>query len=492
MLWNKDRLKDLVENKFSGYQFILVSNREPYMHIYRGGEVEVIMPASGMAIALDSLMQATGGTWVAAGAGEADQEAGVGQDAIMVPPTNPKYKLRRVWLTREEEVGYYYGFSNDALWPLCHVCYARPQFSAAQWEIYRQVNRKFADAILAEVGETPTIVFIQDYHFALLPQMLKEADPRLLVCQFWHIPWPNYEVFRICPWATEIVQGLLGNDLLGFHLQYHCNNFFDTVERILEARVDYEKFSIFRQGKETRVRPFPISIDFERFENYAASKDIQPLMAQVRHRYNLGGLKVGLGVDRLDYTKGIPERLEAINIFFQKYPHYQGRFTFLQLGPVSRLHVSQYKQLNAVVDSLEEEINTRYARGRWKPVIVIKAHLSQEEIVPYYCLADILVVSSLHDGMNLVAKEYVACRVNGDGALLLSPFTGAARELTRAYSINPYNPEEMADTIFQVLEAPPADKAARMETMRVWVQEHNIYNWAAQFLRALTHPPLEA
>jgi len=484
-MWSKASLKDLVQKKFSDYQFILVSNREPYMHIYRGGEVEVIMPASGMAIALDSLMQTTGGTWVAAGSGEADQEAVVGQDAIMVPPKNPKYKLRRLWLTREEEKGYYYGFSNEALWPLCHVCYARPLFSPAHWEIYRQVNRKFADVILNELGDRRTIVFIQDYHFALLPQMLKEANPRLIVCQFWHIPWPNYEVFRICPWGTEILEGLLGNDLLGFHLQYHCNNFFDTVDRTLEARVDYEKYSIFRQGKETRVRPFPISIDFERFENFAASEDTHAQIAQLRHRFNLNGLKVGLGVDRLDYTKGIPERLEAVNIFFQKYPQYQGRFTFIQLGPVSRMNIPQYKQLNALVDSLEEEINSRYAYGRWKPVIVLKAHLSQEEIVPYYCLADVLVVSSLHDGMNLVAKEYVASRVNDDGSLLLSPFTGAARELGRAYSINPFNPEEIADNIYKALEDPPEEKAARMASMRQWVRENNIFSWAARILEDL-------
>jgi trehalose 6-phosphate synthase len=438
-----------------------------------------------MAIALDSVMRTTGGTWVAAGSGEADQEALVGRDSIMVPLQNPKYKLRRLWLTREEERSYYYGFSNEALWPLCHVCYARPQFDSAQWEIYRQVNRKFVDVILSEVGNKRTIVFIQDYHFALLPQMLKEADPRLIICQFWHIPWPSFEVFRICPWGTEILEGLLGNSLLGFHLQYHCNNFFDTVERTLEARVDYENFSIIRQNKETRVRSFPISIDFERFENLAASEDTEAQIALLRHRYNLNGLKVGLGVDRLDYIKGIPERLEGINIFFQKYPKYQGRFTFIQLGPISRLNIPRYKQLNAQVDSLEEEINSRYGWGRWKPVIVLKAHLSQEKISPFYSLADVMVVSSLHDGMNLVAKEYVASRVNNDGALLLSPFAGAARELGSAYSINPFNSEEIADNIYKALEEPPEEKAVRMASMRHWVREHNIYLWAGRILEDL-------
>ncbi len=479
MFWNQNRLENLVQDKLSQYQIVLVSNREPYMHIYRGGEMEVIMPASGMAIALDAVMQTTGGTWVAAGSGEADQEAA---DTIMVPPHKPQYRLRRLWLTREEEEGYYYGFSNETLWPLCHVCYARPQFDPDQWETYRQVNRKFADAILEEIGDRRTVVFIQDYHFALLPRMLKEAAPQAIICQFWHIPWPNYEVFRICPWGTEILEGLLGNDLLGFHLQYHCNNFFDTVDRTLEARVDYEKFAVIRGGKTTFVRPFPISIDYERFAELAGSDYTQARMGELRRRYNLQGVKVGLGVDRLDYTKGIPERLSAVGMLFEKYPHYRERFTFLQVGPFSRLHIPQYKQLNAQVDSLEEEINSRYAHRRWKPLIVLKGHLSQEDIVPFYRLADVMVVSSLHDGMNLVAKEYVASQLDHQGALLLSSFTGAARELSQAYTINPFNPAAIADAIHQALTDPAEERAARVESMRSWIREHNIYWWAAQLL----------
>jgi trehalose-6-phosphate synthase len=491
MIWNKDRLKTFVKNKMNDYQIILVSNREPYMNIYRGGEVEVIMPASGMAIALDSLMQTCGGTWVAAGSGEADQEAVAGQDAEMVPPQDPKYKLRRVWLTKQEERDYYYGFSNEALWPLCHIAYTRPRFDTGQWETYQAVNRKFAEAILSEVGDQRTIVFIQDYHFALLPRMLKEADSSLTVCQFWHIPWPNFEVFRICPWAREILDGLLGNDLLGFHLQYHCNNFFDTVDRTLEARVDLEKFAVFRHRKETRVQPFPISADFERFESLANAPQIPAQMATLRHRLNLQGVQVGLGLDRFDYTKGIPERLEALKIFFQKYPQYQGRFTFVQLGPLSRQHIKSYKRLIAKVDFLEEEINNEYGFGRWKPLLVLRGHLSQEEIVPYYRLADVMVVSSLHDGMNLVAKEYVASRVDGRGALILSPFTGASRELTAAYTVNPFNPEDLADVLFKTLEAADEERATRMENMRAWVREHNIYYWAAQYLKALLDLPKE-
>ncbi|MBM4284917.1 MAG: trehalose-6-phosphate synthase [Deltaproteobacteria bacterium] len=469
----------------------MVSNREPYMHVYRGGEVETIMPASGMAIALDSLMQTAGGTWVAAGSGEADREAVSSGDALLVPPQDPRYKLRRLWLTRQEEIDYYYGFANSALWPLCHVAYTRPRFDSGQWETYKSVNRKFAEVILSEVNDPRrTIIFIQDYHFALLPRMLKEDCPDLVVSQFWHIPWPNYEIFRICPWGAEILEGLLGNDLLGFHLQYHCNNFFDTVDRTLESRVDLERFSVFRQERETWVRPFPISIDFDRFEAWAKAPQTELRLQDLRHRLNLGGLKVGLGVDRLDYTKGIPERLEAVDIFFRKYPQYRERFTFIQLGPLSRLHIQSYKELNALVDSWEEEINSQYAQGRWKPVLVFKGHYSQEEVVAFYRLADVIVVNSLHDGMNLVAKEYVASRWDLNGALLLSPFTGAARELTGAYTVNPYNPEEIADTIFQALEDPVELKAARLAAMRARVQEHNIFHWSAQFLLALTQLPV--
>jgi trehalose-6-phosphate synthase len=491
MFWDKGRLQNFVEEKLHGYQIILVSNREPYMHIYRGGEVEVIMPASGMAIALDSMMQACGGTWIAAGSGEADQEAAAGHEAVMVPPQDPKYKLRRVWLTKQEERDYYYGFSNEALWPLCHIAYTRPRFDTGQWETYQAVNRKFADAILSEVGDQRTIVFIQDYHFALLPRMLKDAAPNLVVCQFWHIPWPNFEIFRICPWAREILDGLLGNDLLGFHLQYHCNNFFDTVDRTLEARVDLDSFAVIRHRKETQVRPFPISIDFERFDSLASAPHMSAHMAILRHRMNLHGVKMGLGLERFDYTKGIPERLEALKIFFQKYPQYQGRFTFVQLGPLSRQRITSYKQLSATVDFLEEEINSEYSYGRWKPLLIIKGHLAHEEIVPYYRLADVMVVSSLHDGMNLVAKEYVASRPDNQGALILSPFTGAARELTAAYTVNPFNPENIADALFEALEATDEDRANRMVSMREWVQEYNIYYWAAQYLRTLLHLPVE-
>ncbi len=490
MFWDQENLRKLIEDRLSGYQIILVSNREPYMHVYRAGEVETIVPASGMAIALDSLMQTCGGTWVAAGSGEADREASTGGDTLMVPPHNPKYKLRRLWLTREEERDYYYGFANSALWPLCHLAYTRPRFDSRQWETYKVVNRRFAETVLSEVNDPRrTIVFIQDYHFALLPRMLKEAEPSLLVSQFWHIPWPNFEIFRICPWGPEILDGLLGNDLLGFHVQYHCNNFFDTMDRTLESRVDLEKFCIVRQARETRVLPFPISIDFNRFEAWARSAQTEARLQELRHSLNLGGLKVGLGVDRLDYTKGIPERLEAVDIFFQKYPQYQQQFTFIQLGPQSRLHIPSYKDLNTTVDYWEEKINSSHAKGRWKPVIILKGHFSQEEVVAFYRLADVMVVSALHDGMNLVAKEYVASRVDGDGALLLSPFIGAARELSSAYIINPYNPEEVADAIFRALEDSPEEKGTRLAGMRSWVQEHNIFQWSALFLQALVHLP---
>jgi trehalose 6-phosphate synthase len=321
--------------------------------------------------------------------------------------------------------------------------------------------------------------------------MLKEAEPGLVVSQFWHIPWPNYEIFRICPWGPEILEGLLGNDLLGFHLQYHCNNFFDTVDRTLESRVDLSSFSIIRQGRETRVRPFPISIDFDRFEGWAKSPQTLARVQEIRRVLNLRDVKVGLGVDRLDYTKGIPERLEALDIFFRKYPQYQQRFTFIQLGPQSRLHIPSYKDLNTQVDYWEEILNSTYAQGRWKPVIVLKGHYSQEEVVAFYRLADVMVINSLHDGMNLVAKEYLASRVDGDAALLLSPFTGAARELSGVYTINPYNPEEIADAIFQALEDPRETKSERLAAMRSWVQEHNIFQWSAHFLQALIHLPRE-
>lgn len=486
MIWTKELLKEFISNKLKDYKLIIVSNREPYIHNYVGDEIKYIIPASGMVTALDSIVRAEGGTWIAYGSGDADKEVVDINDRIAVPPDNPQYTLRRVWLTHEEEERFYYGFSNESLWPLCHIVYVKPKFNEADWLVYKSVNQKFAHVVLEEIGDDKAFVFIQDYHFALLPKMLKESRPDLLVAQFWHIPWPNREAFRICPWGKEILEGLLGNDLLGFHIQYHCNNFLDTVDRNLESRIDYGTFAATRGGKTTYIRPFPISIDFDELHAKAQEKAVENEMIRIKRELGLKGQIIGVGLDRVDYTKGIPERFMAIDRFLERYPEYRSKFTFIQAGTLSRIHIEDYRQYNDKIYDLMNEINHKYHSGRWTPIRLLKSHFHRVSIQALYRLADICVVSSLHDGMNLVAKEFIASRSDELGVLLLSRFTGAATELTGCIHINPYATDSFAEAIKTALEMPDEEKRKRMQRLREYVREHNIYSWSQNIINELT------
>jgi len=394
MSWTDTLLQDVVREKLNNFRLVVVSNREPYLHVYAGDRVVCERPASGMASALDPVLRACGGLWVAHGSGAADQLMVDTHDRVLVPPENPRYTLKRVWLTKEEVVGYYYGFANEALWPLCHVVFARPRFALADWMSYKQVNEKFAQAVLAEIQNEPAVVWIQDYHFALLPRLLKEARPDLLVAQFWHIPWPNPEAFRICPWKHEILWGLLANDLLGFHIRYHCDNFLATVDRELEARVDRERLSVFHHnGIETLVRPFPISTDFAGLSLQVESVEVRQEARRLQSLYHLHGRRICLGLDRLDYTKGIPERLRAVDRLFSKYPEYCKHVTFIQAGPESRVHIKRYKELSEEISGLVEEINWRHGSEDWTPVLLLRQHLPLPQVLALYRLAEVCVVS---------------------------------------------------------------------------------------------------
>ena len=484
-MWNREGLKEFIKQKMADYLFVIVSNREPYVHTFQGEEIKCGMPASGVTMALDPVMQSCGGIWIAHGSGDADKEVVDAHNHIQVPPEESRYTLRRVWLTKEEEAGYYYGFSNEALWPLCHVAYTRPTFKSADWETYKKVNELFSRTVLEEIGDKKAFVFIQDYHFALLSRLIREKNPNCILSQFWHIPWPNPEAFRICPWKEEILHGLLGNDLLGFHIRYHCMNFLETVDRMIEARTDYEKFEIIKGGKSTRVRPFPISIDFDEASSRGQSQEVEIEMRRLRKTLGLGGQIVGLGVDRIDYTKGIPERFRAIDLFFEKYPQYKGKVKFIQAGPLSRIHIQQYKDLNEELTRLMVEINFKYERGRWKPIQFHRSNFGKKELMALYRLADFCVVSSLHDGMNLVAKEYVASRADNTGVLILSQFTGAARELESALLVNPYDVDGLAENIRLAIEMTEGEKQKRMSKMREVVQKNNIYRWTGKVLSEL-------
>jgi len=481
MAWTKERLEDVVRERLGGPKIVVVANREPYIHRYEGDEVQCMRPASGLTTALDPVMRACGGVWVAHGSGTADRAVVDDHDGVQVPPEQPCYTLRRVWLSRKEEQGYYYGFSNEALWPLCHIAYTRPRFDTGDWDLYKAVNQKFADAVLDEVGQDPALVFVQDYHFALLPRMLKNARQDLVVAQFWHIPWPNREAFRVCPWHDEILDGLLGNDLLSFHIQYHCNNFLDTVDRGIEAKVDMERFAVTRGGRTTTVRPYPISIDPDLV---AASlpPDLKSAEWQLRKHLGLREERLLVGVDRVDYTKGIPERFAAVDRLLVQHPELKGSFSLVQVGAPSRVHIPAYRQLNEELDRLAEEINWRHGRDSWRPIVFVNEHYVPRQVFTLYRIAAGCVVSSLHDGMNLVAKEFVAARNDLQGVLVLSQFTGAARELTDAVLVNPYAVDEFAGALYLALTMSPEEQEQRMRRLRSQVADNNIYRWAGMLL----------
>ena len=485
-MWTRESLSELVQQKLRDYLFVVVSNREPYIHTFSGRKIAVEVPASGLTVALDPVMQACGGIWIAHGSGDADSRVVDKDNKVGVPPDHSRYSLKRVWLSKEEEEGYYYGFSNQARWPMCHIVYTRPVFNEADWNTYQNVNDLFARSVAEEVGDKKAFVFIQDYHLALLSRLLKNKNQNVITAQFWHIPWPNPEVSRICPWREEILQGLLSNDILGFHIRYHCNNFLDTVERAIEARVDLERYEVFYGGKRTAVRAFPISVDFEAISQQAQSQEVAAEMRILKARLRLSKQIIGVGFDRLDYTKGIPDRFRAIDRFFDKYPEYKERVVFIQAGVPSRTHIPAYQLLNEEIDKAEGEINWKYSTGYWKPIIFLREHLSPTALMALRRLANFFIVSSLHDGMNLVAKEYVASRLDEAGVLILSRFTGAARELTDALLINPYATDHLAETIKTAIEMPKAEQQKRMRKMREVVRENNIYKWAADIITDLT------
>ena len=495
--WTAERLRVYQQATLEDSRLFVVSNREPYEHVFRGTSVEIRVPASGLVTAMEPVLRACDGTWIAHGAGDADHETVDEHDRLRVPPEEPQYTLRRVWLTREEEERYYYGFANEGIWPLCHIAHTRPVFRVEDWEAYQEVNRKFARAVLDEVeGEDHPIVLVQDYHFALLPKLIKEQRPDVRVAIFWHIPWPNPEAFGICPWQRELLEGLLGADLIGFHIQSHCNNFLETIDRTLESRIEWERFAVSRGGHDTVVRPFPISVDFKEDPHFhpngsGESEQLRQERYQIQRQLGVQADYLGIGVDRLDYTKGIPERFRGIERFLERYPSYIGRFTFAQVGAPSRTHIGRYQDLIREVEGEADRINRRFENKHWKPIVFLKRHHNHEEIEPFYRAADLCLVTSLHDGMNLVAKEYVASRTDEGGALILSLFAGASRELQDALIVNPYDTEQLAEAIHYALDMDSRQRRERMRRMRRVVKQHNIYRWAANLIGAVSEIRVE-
>jgi trehalose 6-phosphate synthase len=481
----REHLEEWARANLGGKTLVVVSNREPYSHVREGDQIRLVRNVGGLTVALDSIAQALGGLWIAHGSGSGDRAASDRQGRVGCPPDRPTYVLRRLWLTREDQALYYSGLANGALWPLCHIAYVRPRFRLTEWERYREVNRRFAEAVLAELGDRPGFVFLQDYHLALAARFLKESRPDLQVALFWHIPWPNPEVFRIFPWKQELLEGMLANDLVGFHIRYHALNFLDSVALELEARVDRERVAIVRGGKRTWVRHFPISVNASEIATLAETPATVNTASALRDRLGLEGMKVGLGVDRIDYTKGIPERLEALERMLEKYPEWVGKFCFIQIGVPSRIELEQYREVRNRTRARVERINERFGEAGRPAVVLIEANLDFRDLVPYYRLADLCAVTSLHDGMNLVAKEYVAASIDHEGTLVLSPFTGAARELERAWLASPYDREGMADTYHAALSEPREARRERMRVLRETVLRRNIFDWAIELLATI-------
>jgi len=484
--WTPERLRVFVQGRLKGSRLLVISNREPYEHVYRTAGIECSVPASGVVTALEPVLRACDGTWIAQATGDADRDTADENGRVRVPPQQPQYTLHRVWLSSEEEQGFYFGFSNEGLWPLCHIAHTRPVFRAEDWDQYQIVNRKFAEALLEEMeNDDDPVVLVQDYHFALLPRLIKKARPDARVAIFWHIPWPNPEAFAICPWQAELLDGLLGADLVGFHLQAHCNNFLSSVDNVLECRIDHAHFAVNRSGGYTLVRPFPISVVMNSGEPLAPFELPHLERVQLLNQLGVRASFLGVGVDRVDYTKGIPERFSGIERFFEKYPTYRREFTFVQIGSPSRTHIRRYQDLTNEVVQEVERINRRFQTSDWKPIVFLHRHHSHPEILPYYRTADLCLVTALHDGMNLVAKEFVAARSDLHGVLILSRFAGAAGELSDALCINPYDTEQIADSIHQALEMRPEERRLRMQRMRITVQENDVYKWAARLIGEL-------
>ncbi|OGE26160.1 hypothetical protein A3C26_01385 [Candidatus Daviesbacteria bacterium RIFCSPHIGHO2_02_FULL_39_12] len=486
--WTAERLKEFVKDLLKGRSIFMVSNREPYVHTKNGGRISYYFPASGMATAIEPVMRSCGGVWIAYGSGDADKLVVDRFNRIKVPPDEPKYTLRRVWLTEEEEKGYYDGFSNEGLWPLCHIAHNRPIFRKEDWEEYKKVNQKFADAILSEIkNQDRPIVLIQDFHLSLVPKMVKMQRHGAVIGIFWHIPWPNPEAFSICPWKKEILDGMLGADLAGFQTQLHCNNFIETVSRELESLIDFEQFTITRNNHISYIKPFPISISFPNGFDKRADADAKLEKDELLKTLGIKTKYICVGIDRLDYTKGIPERLKGIEIFLHNNPSYQGNFTFIQIAAPSRTKVKKYRDFALEVEKEVERINALFKIKNWKPIILLERHHSHTEIQKFYRATDVCLVTSLHDGMNLVAKEFVASRYDEKGVLILSQYTGASRELRDALIVNPYNGEQTAQAVKEALEMTPKEQIKRMRSMRETLKNYNVYRWSAELLKTIVN-----
>jgi trehalose-6-phosphate synthase len=481
-VWSAESIRQLITEHLRENEIFIVSNREPYIHHKNAeGVLDLERPASGIVTALEPIVSVCKGTWIAHGSGTGDRESVDQDDCIMVPPENPSFKLKRIWLSPEEKQGYYNGFSNEAIWPLCLLTHTRPIFRTTDWDAYVKVNRRFADAVINGAKSPNPLVMVQDYHLALVPRMIREALPQANVISFWHIPWPNPEIFGICPWREELLDGLLGSQIIGFHTPAHVQNFLQSVQQNLESKVDLVNGQIHYKGNVSKIAAYPMSIEWQNLDTERIPPAAESRKRVLAENKLPSDIKIGVGIDRLDYTKGILERFQAVEKMIDLNPGLKDRFCFIQIASPSRTEINAYQNYAADIHREVERINKRFG-GQFPLIILREFQHSREAVYKYYRSADLCFVSSLHDGMNLVAKEFVAAKEDGQGVLVLSKFTGAAGSFPDALLVNPYHIDACADALARALYMHPDEQKERMSAMRRHVREHNIFRWAGYLL----------
>ena len=474
-------------------RLIVVSNREPYEHRLVKNHLIWEKTSGGLISALDPVMRRLGGTWIAWGSGKADRNVVDQTMAVEVPPDSPTYRLRRVWLDANEVKGGYQGYANQVLWPLCHLTLDRVAYRKIFWHSYQAMNARFAETVLDEIRMKPGFVWVHDFHLALLTGLIKASLPHQPVATFWHTPWPGPDAFRILPERRELIESLLAGDLVMFQTRTFLHCFVECAKEFLGSDLHADDQRIEYKGHTTRLVARPISVGFQAWSERAQSPQVGRAM-EVLHDLHVchPETKIGLGVDRLDYTKGLLKRFWAIDAFFQQHPHYRGKFTFIQIAVPTRGDVETYRRYRDIIRETANDINVRYGSisrpgsrdaSRWRPIEFREGRIGLDTLAAYYRMADLALVSSVYDGMNLVAKEYVSCQADEKGVLLVSHLAGAAEEMTDALVINPYDQEGVADSIRQALEMPLEDRRDRMRRMRAYLAVHDIKAWADECLR---------
>ncbi|HEY2387323.1 MAG TPA: trehalose-6-phosphate synthase [Candidatus Binatia bacterium] len=452
-----------------------MSNRAP-VDVRRGPERRLVPTVGGLVSALTPIFKAAGrGLWIA-WSGSAGR---LPQPRVELPPEDPCFTLRLVPLSERDVSGSYYGFSNRGLWPLSHYFVGRCQFRAEQWQSYERVNQIFAAAVLEEL-RPHDLVWVQDFQLATLPARVRGARPDIPIGLFWHVPFPEPSVFGILPWRRTLLEGMLGSDVIGFHLQSYARNFLACVERFTDAPVDHDRGTVQMDGHEVRVVAWPIGIEADLYENLARRPETELRAGRIRRQ--LGSAKMILGVDRLDYTKGILERLHGFERLLEYSPGFRGQVTLFQIAVPSRERVEEYRRMKREIDEAVGRISGRFTTGGWVPIRYVYQSMAPPELTAHYVAADLALVTPLRDGMNLVAKEYVASRIHDDGTLILSEFAGAAEDLPEAVQVNPYNMDDVAEQIRRALSMPLAETRERMAALRARVKAHDIRWWLRGFL----------